>query len=220
MRGGSVCRAVLPQRSNLMSSHYVITISRQFASLGRTIAKEMSKRLNIDFMDRDIVAETAKRMGLTIQSVSDHDETVEPGNFFMRHAYLFHMDVYDINREIYEVQKSVIRDFAAKKSCIIVGRCADAVLADMDNVLNIFVYAPFEKRYQNCINELMMDPKTAAETIHRVDQARDEYRRAFEPEAAESELTHRHVMIDSSKFSISDCADILCMCAQRSLKMD
>lgn len=201
-------------------SHYVITISRQFASMGRTIAKEMSKRLNINFMDRDIVAETAKRMGLSIQSVSDHDETVHNGNFFMRHAYLFHMDVYDINREIYEVQKSVIRDYASKNSCIIVGRCADAVLADMDNVLNIYVYAPFEKRFDNCVNQLMMDPKTARDTIHRVDKARDEYRRTFEPEAADSELTHRHILIDSSKFTIPDCADILCMCAQRSLKID
>ena len=200
-------------------SHYVITISRQFASMGRTIAKEMSKRLNINFMDRDIVAETARRMGLSIQSVSHHDEVLPRGNFFMRHSYLFHLDVYDINREIFEVQKSVIRDFAAQNSCIIVGRCADSILADMDNVLNIYVYAPFEKRLDNCIHQLMMNPKTAAETIKRVDKARDAYRKACEPEA-HSELTHRHILIDSSKFSIPDCADILCECARRSLKMD
>ena len=200
-------------------SHYVITISRQFASMGRTIAKEMAQRLNINFMDRDIVAETAKRMGLSIQSVSNHDEQLQKGNFFMRHSYLFHLDVYDINKEIYEVQKSVIRDFASQNSCIIVGRCADYILADMDNVLNIYVYAPFEKRLDNCINKLMMDPKTAADTIRRVDKARDEYRKALEPEARD-ELTHRHILIDSSKFSIPDCADILCECARRSLKMD
>lgn len=200
-------------------SHYVITISRQFASMGRTIAKEMSKRLNINFMDRDIVAETAKRMGLSIQSVSNHDEVIPKGNFFMRHSYLFHLDVYDINREIFEVQKSVIRDFATQNSCIIVGRCADSILADMDNVLNIYVYAPFEKRLDNCINQLMMDAKTAADTIKRVDKAREAYRKACEPEAV-SELTHRHLLIDSSKFTIPDCADILCECARRSLKMD
>lgn len=203
----------------MSQQHYVITVSRQFASMGRTIAKEMSKRLNINFMDRDIVAETAKRMGLSVKSVSHHDETVPTGGFFMRHSYLFHLDVYNINREIFEVQKSVIRDFASSQSCIIVGRCADSILADMDNVFNVFVYAPFDKRLDNCVNQLMMPRETAAETIKRVDKAREAFRKAYEPEIS-SELTHRHLLIDSSKFTIPDCADILCDCARRCLHIE
>lgn len=199
-------------------SNYVITVSRQFASMGRTIAREMAQKLNIEFLDRDIVAETARRMGLSIQSVSNHDETLGAGNFFMRHSYHFHLDVYDINKEVFEVQKSVIRDYAAKQSCIIVGRCADSVLLDYDNIMNVYIYAPFKKRFENCVNELMMDPKTAEETIKSVDKAREQYRKYFEPEA-DSDLSYRHVLLDSSKFSVADCADILCDCAKRCLDM-
>ena len=53
---------------------YVITISRQFGSMGRSIAKELSENLGIEFLDRDIVEATAKRMGLPVSVISDEDE--------------------------------------------------------------------------------------------------------------------------------------------------
>lgn len=68
-----------------MKDSYVITISRQFGSMGRPIACELSKRLGIPFYDRDIVEETAKRMGLPISVVSDKEEV---SNFpYLRYLY-------------------------------------------------------------------------------------------------------------------------------------
>ncbi len=60
---------------------YVITISRQFGSMGRTIAKQMAEELNIDFYDRDIVEETAKRMGLPVSTVSATEENANSKYF-------------------------------------------------------------------------------------------------------------------------------------------
>ena len=108
---------------------YVITISRQFGSMGRSIAKELSTLLGIEFMDRDIVEATAKRMGLPVSVISDEEESMK--STFFRRQYPLGMGMSSLKDEIFLTQKNIIRDFAAKGSCIIVGRCADYILEDI-----------------------------------------------------------------------------------------
>lgn len=189
-------------------AHYVVTISRQFASLGRTIGLKMASNLGIELYDRDIVKHTAERLGLEKGEVSHYDEKTGKRSFFLRNTYLFDFSVYDIHRNVFEVEKNIIQDFAKKESCIIVGRCADSILRDMPNVLNIFIYAPIEERLKNCVEQLGMDETSALEKIRKVDDARSAYRHKFCPECV-SEFNDRHIMIDSSKFGVEGTANIL-----------
>ena len=70
---------------------YVITISRQFGSMGRSIARELSEILGIEFLDRDIVEATAKRMGLPVSVISDEEESI-PSTRSTRSALI----IYDL----------------------------------------------------------------------------------------------------------------------------
>ena len=189
-------------------AHYVVTISRQFASMGRTIGLKMASNLGIELYDRDIVKHTAERLGLEKGEVSHYDEKTGKRSFFLRDTYLFDFSVYDIHRNVFEVEKNIIQDFAKKEYCIIVGRCADSILRDMPNVLNIFIYAPIEERLKNCVEQLGMDETSALEKIRKVDDARSAYRHKFCPECV-SEFNDRHIMIDSSKFGVEGTANIL-----------
>ena len=189
-------------------AHYVVTISRQFASMRRTIGLKMASNLGIELYDRDIVKHTAERLGLEKGEVSHYDEKTGKRSFFLRDTYLFDFSVYDIHRNVFEVEKNIIQDFAKKESCIIVGRCADSILRDMPNVLNIFIYAPIEERLKNCVEQLGMDEPSALEKIRKVDDARSAYRHKFCPECV-SEFNDRHIMIDSSKFGVEGTANIL-----------
>lgn len=185
---------------------YVITISRQFASMGRTIAQKMSEELDIEFYDRDIVEETAKRMGL---SVTDVSELEERGGPYAKRAYPLGIGLVNMKRETFHVQSNIIRDFAAKGSCIIVGRCADSVLRDYDRILNIYIYAPYEQRLKNCIDSLGMDEKTARRMISEVDRAREVYRLRC-CEGVKTGYDLRDLMIDSSRFGPEGTARLLC----------
>ena len=149
-------------------SKYVITISRQFGSMGRTIASETAKLLEIEYLDRDIVEATASRMGKTVNQISEAEENT--GFFLLRKKYPFNMGIYSITDEIFAVQKNIIRDIAAKQSCIIVGRCADSILSDFENHLNVYIYAPYEVRLYNCTHDLMMDEKTAKKMIGEINE--------------------------------------------------
>ena len=185
---------------------YVITISRQFGSMGRTIAQHLSEELGIEFYDRDIVEATAKRMGQSVKAISNAEESA--GSFFLRKKYPFKMGIYSISDEIYAVQKNIIRDMAQKQSCIIVGRCADSILQDMPNHLNVYIYAPFEARLYNCTHDLMMDESTARKMIKEVDTARTNYQRKYCPEV-KSVFDHKDLMRDSSKFGIDGTVKLL-----------
>ena len=187
-------------------SKYVITISRQFGSMGRTIAAETARLLEIEYLDRDIVAATAKRLGRTVKQISEEEENT--GFFLLRKKYPFNMGIYSITDEIFAVQKNIIKDVAAKQSCIIVGRCADSILSGMENHLSVYIYAPYEARLYNCTHDLMMDDKTARKMIREVDAARTNYQKKYCPEVR-SIFDHKDIMIDSSRFGIEGTAELL-----------
>lgn len=187
-------------------SKYVITISRQFGSMGRTIAAETAKLLDIEYLDRDIVEATAKRLGKSVKQISDEEENA--GFFLLRKKYPFNMGIYSITDEIFAVEKNIIRDVASKQSCIIVGRCGDSILSDFENHLSVYIYAPYEARLHNCTHELMMDEKTARKMMKEIDIARTNYQKKYCPEV-KSIFDHKDIMIDSSKFGIEGTARLL-----------
>lgn len=185
---------------------YVITISRQFGSMGRSIAQALAQQLNIDFYDRDIVEETARRMGLPVSVISDTEENAK--SVYFRRIYPLGMGVPNLRDEIFLVQKNIIRDLAAKSSCIVVGRCGGSILADMPNRLGVYVYAPYSQRLQNCTQKLGMDEATARRMIREVDRARELYHRRYCPEVKDV-FTDHDLMLDSSRFGIEGSASLL-----------
>lgn len=185
---------------------YVVTISRQFGSLGRTIAQQMSRELGIDFYDRDIVEETARRMGLPVSVISSKEEHSE--SVYFKRQFPLGTGIASMKDEIFMIQKNIIRDLAQKESCIIVGRCADSILMDMENHLNVYIYAPVEARLRNCTEILKMDDKVARRMIREVDRSRELYHRRYCPEYVDPS-TNKDIMLDSDRFGVDGTAKIL-----------
>ncbi len=191
---------------------YVITLSRQFGSLGRIIAQRMARELGIDFYDRDIVEETAYRMGLPVSVISSKEEHSD--SIYFRYQYPLGTGIASMQDEIFLIQKNIIRDLAQKESCIIVGRCADSILMDMENHLNVYIYAPFEARMRNCVETLKMDEKTARKMIREVDRSRELYHRRYCPEYVNA-ATNKDILLDSSRFGVDGTAEILVELAKK-----
>ena len=85
---------------------YVVTISRQFGSLGRSIAARLSEILGIDFLDRDIVEATARRMGQSVTVISDEEENSK--STFFRRKYPLGTGMSTLQDEIFAVQTNKI----------------------------------------------------------------------------------------------------------------
>lgn len=185
---------------------YVVTISRQFGSMGRTIARLMAWELGVNFYDRDIVEETAKRMGLPVSVISAEEENAN--SVYFKRQYPLGMGLSSMQDEIFSIQKNIIEDLAKKESCIIVGRCADSILADVENRLSVYIYAPYEKRLANCTQVLKMEEKVARKMIREVDRSRELYHRRYCPEYTDA-FSNRDLLIDSSRFGIEKTAGML-----------
>ena len=185
---------------------YVVTISRQFGSMGRIIAQQLSRELGVDFYDRDIVEETASRMGLPVSVISNTEENSR--SIYFKQQYPLGMGIASMRDEIFLIQKNIILDLARKESCIIVGRCADSILMDVENHLNVYIYAPMEARLRNCTQTLKMDENTARKMIREVDRSRELYHRRYCPEYVDPS-TNKDIMLDSSRFGADGTVRLL-----------
>lgn len=193
---------------------YVITISRQFASLGRPVAQSLSEKLGIEFWDRDIVEETAKRMKESVTVISDAEESARSAFSLLRQKYRMSLPTYNITDEIFEIQKNIIRDVASKESCIILGRCGDSILKDFTNTFHVYLYAPYEYRLKNCIEVYQMEEREAAKMIRNVDLSRRYYQKRYCPET-KSIFDYKDMMLDVSKFGVDGTAEIIAGIAKR-----
>ena len=192
-----------------MAEKYVITISRQFASMGRSIAKKLAEELGIEFYDRDIVEQTARRMGLPVSTISDTEESAN--NIYYKRIYPLGMAIKSMQDEVFMVQQNIIRDLADRESCIIVGRCADEVLKDHPRLLNVHVFAPKADRLRNCVEKLGMDEATAKKTLPRVDKSRAGYHKVY---GGGDEYVNCHLILNSSQFGIEGSAHLLALIAR------
>lgn len=185
---------------------FTVTITRQFGSLGRSIAKELSQELGVEFYDRDIVEEVAKRLDMPVSDISNQEEQAK--HSFLPRMFPLGTDEEYIQDIIFDVQKDIILDLAARANCIMVGRCSDYLLENRKNNINIFIYAPYARRLENCIHILDMDRDEAEHMIVSVDKARNAYHKKYAGYMP-NDPRHKHLMIDSSLLGMEGTAGLI-----------
>lgn len=188
-----------------MSKKYVVTITREFGSLGRPIARRLSELLEIEYYDRDIVETTAKRMNLPVSTLS---KTEEKKSGFWRMLVPLGTDSPEQQKRIFDVQSQIIQDLAEKESCIIVGRCADYVLKDNCNAVHVYIYASYADRLANCVESLCMEKNEAKRMIAEVDKARIAYHKHF-AKYAPGDPKYKHIIINSALLEVEGTAQAL-----------
>ena len=120
----------------------IITISREFGSGGRTIGKEVARRLDYNFFDRELVEEVAKRSGFSQDFIEENGEYANARSsllFYWATAKQHSMENLSMHDQIYIVQTKVIEELAETGNCVIVGRCADYVLREQYSTFDVFV---------------------------------------------------------------------------------
>ncbi|MCM1284495.1 MAG: cytidylate kinase-like family protein [Muribaculaceae bacterium] len=119
----------------------IITISREFGSGGRTIGKEVAKKLNIPCYDKEFIERIAEETGYAENFIEKEGEHA-PTSHALSYMFLGRgLDGLSNADRIWFAQKKIIEELADKEPCVIVGRCADYVLRDREDCLNVFIYA-------------------------------------------------------------------------------
>ena len=150
----------------------IITISREFGSGGRFIGEEVAKKLGIAYYDKNIINEIAEKSGLSPEYIQDNAE-LSPQKGLFSYAFagrdITGKSVEDI---VYEAQRNVILELADKEPCVIIGRNADYILKDRDDVLNVFIHGNMPEKMQRICQIYHVSEKDAVKMMEDTDKRR------------------------------------------------
>ena len=154
----------------------IITISREFGSGGRTIGRAVAEKLGIPFYDKELVDQVALESGFAPNFVEEHGEHA-PGKSILSYAFASHgvhgvMNGLSTADFLWNIQCNVILQLADKGPCVIVGRNADYILKDREDVLHVFIHADKEFRADRIVRLYGESEKSPESRLNEKDKRR------------------------------------------------
>ena len=183
----------------------VITIAREYGSGGCLIGEEVAKRLNIPFYDKELILLAAKKSGLSEDYVR-RTEQMKSASFL--YSLYMTSQVLPMSDQIFLVQSQIIKELAEGGPCIIVGRCADYVLRNMNNCMNVFIHAPLEERVERAEKVYRDEASHMEDFVKKQDKKRASYYNYF----AQSKWgnAHNYHLAVNSTLGIEKTAQLIC----------
>ena len=164
----------------------IISIGRQYGSGGAETGSRLAKELGINCYDKNILRMNSDESGIKESYFHLADE--KAGNRLLyriissmtpeKKSPSFGSDLVSADN-LFRFQSDVIRKLAAEESCVIIGRCADYVLQDMDGLVRVFLYADIEARIKRIVDKGLYSLEDAPKQIKRMDRERRDYYRYY-----------------------------------------
>lgn len=185
----------------------IITISREFGSGGRTIGKTLASKLGIPCYDSEILDEVAQKSGFDKKYIAEKGEYAHGTTF----TGLFHSNYYykSSNEDIiWSIQSEVINSLAEKGPCIIVGRCADYILRERDDLLRVFIHSDMESRAKRIVEVYGESSESPEKRLKDKDKKRASYYQ-FYTDRKWADPRNYDICLNSGLFGIETCAELL-----------
>lgn len=198
-----------------MTNNYIVSISRQFGSGGRIIAERVAQRLNIEYLDRKILSESAEKMGFTEEQLKGFEEkapsiwntpTVGLGTFVATSIpyYLYS----STNDELYIAQTKIMEEKIKQTSCVVLGRCAGYIFRKQPDCISIFLQADIKFRADTATKIYKLETKNLEKEIKRVDKERARYYENYTGHRW-NDMAQYDLVIDTSKVGIENAIDLI-----------
>ncbi|MCD8008173.1 MAG: cytidylate kinase-like family protein, partial [Clostridiales bacterium] len=163
-----------------MANNIIFSIGRLYGSGGHELGERLAAELNIPLYDRGIVNKAAEALHLSSQSAQEEDRRSSNRFFAYTPVEYIGFDVEShfgkpLNEEIYQAQVEIVRQAAAKGSCVIVGRCADVILEQEPGLIDVFLTAKREDRIRRLTTKFGLTERKAQEQIRKIDKERRYY---------------------------------------------
>ena len=163
-----------------MGETIIINVGRQLGSGGHDIGRMLAMDFNAKYYDREILNLAAKESGFSAEYFEQNDERhgFLKSLFHTRAPHISDNNFYQSNfsqEALFKFQSDAIRKEARQGSCVFVGRCADYVLRDFPNVVNVFITASMKFRIESVVNKLGVLPEEARKIIENGERRRADY---------------------------------------------
>ena len=191
----------------------IITISREFGSGGRFIGAEVAKKLGIAYYDKNIISQIAEKSGLSPEYVQENAELSPKKGLF---AYaLAGRDITGKSVEdlVHEAQRKVILDLAEKEPCVIIGRNADYILKDRDDVLNVFIHGDMPEKIKRITRLYKVNEQKAVKMMADTDKRRGTNYN-FYTDQKWGKASNYTLCLNSSQIGYDRCEKIIIECSK------
>lgn len=192
----------------------VITIARQYGSGGRTIGQMLSKELNLHYYDKELMKLASDDSGINEALFVKADEKLKSTSLFRiaKNVYNGELispekgDEFVSNDNLFNYQAKIIKQLAEEESCILIGRCADYILKDYDNVLSVFIHAPKDFCMQEAAKKINLSGKELERFIAKTDKHRADYYKYYTGREW-TDARNYDLCLDSSKLGFERCVE-------------
>lgn len=197
-----------------MDKKFIITISRQYASGGRSIGKILAQELELPFYDKELITLASKKSGFREQLFENADKQAVSSLLYSLSMGMYNTAGIDgtnnlsLNDRVFLIQHEVIREISQQGPCVIVGRCADYVLKDQENVLNIFIHADMESRKRRAVEEYGLDSNKPEAAILKMDKRRAAYYEYYTG-MKWGRMENYHLTLNSAILGVQDSAKLI-----------
>ena len=186
----------------------IITISREFGSGGRTIGKLVAERLGIPCYDQELIEKIEEESGLAKEFIAERGEYTLRGGWLANAFADRSLNGLSVQDYLWTVQRKIILELAEEGPCVIVGRCADYILADKADCLKVFIHASIEKRAERIVQKYGESGEAPEKRLRDKDLRRSSYYR-FYTDVEWGIAKNYDVALDSGVIGIDRCVDII-----------
>lgn len=196
----------------------IITISREFGSGGRFIGEEVAKKLGIAYYDKNIISQIAEQSGLSPEYIQESAELSPKKGMFGKGLFSYAFSGRDLTGKsvedfVYEAQRKVILDLAEKEPCVIIGRNADFILRDREDVLNVFIHGNVKEKAQSICRIYHVTETEALKMMEDIDKRRmTNYN--FYTEQKWGKASNYTLCLNSSQIEYDTCEKLIMECAE------
>ena len=197
-------------------NNFVITIARGFGSGGKEIATKLGERLGIPCYERQILTLASDKSGIDESLFVDSDEKLRSNKVAkLLHKIPFsnvlepHEKAFVSDTNLFNIQAEIIRELARTESCIIVGKCADFVLKDFDNVISIYIEAPRAACVKSVMSKMYISEERANHLIKKTDKYRADYYNFYTGGNYWTNPVNYDMTLNSDRIGRDNCVDVI-----------
>ncbi len=196
----------------------IITISREYGSGGRTVGELVAKKLGLPLYDREVVNAMAEKCGFSRDFIEEVGEYASVSNSFLFSLAVTSQSDKNINMmssadQLYACQARYIRELAEKGPCVIVGRCADHILKQREDVFHAFIYADLDFRVKYMAEHYDKDEKAMPRWLREKDNRRKVYYKHYTGETW-GDPHNYDICLNTAATGIETAADIIVKLSQ------
>ena len=191
----------------------VITIAREYGSGGRYIGKLVAKQLGINLYDKEFIEKMALDTGLSTEYIKETEQKRSAFDVF-NNGYYSGLSNAD---ELFIQESKLIKNVANKESCVIVGRCADFILKDKENVLKVFINSDMIGKINRVVKYYKVDKEEAEKEIEKENKLRENHYNYYTEKEWKNPENY-DLCINSDSIGIDNAVELICNLAEKHIK--